>query len=71
MSEVQKKSWWQSTTIIGGATALIAGIAGAFELDAAGISSDLGEIIAGVVAAVGGVISIIGRFRARKQIGGR
>lgn len=70
MSNIEKKAWWQSSTIIGGATALLAGIAGAFGLDAAGISSDLGEIIAGVVAAVGGVISIIGRFKARKQIGG-
>lgn len=66
----QKKSWWQSTTIIGGLTALLAGIAGAFGLDAAGISSDLGEIVTGVIGAVGGVLAIIGRFRARKQIGG-
>lgn len=67
--EQQKKSWWQSQTIIGGAVALIAGIAGAFGLDAAGVSSDLGEIVTGLVGAVGGVIAIIGRFRADKRIG--
>lgn len=69
MSNEQSKKWWQSTTIWGGLTAVIAGIAGAFGLDAAGVSSDLGEIAMGVVATVGGVISIVGRFKAKKQIG--
>lgn len=66
----QTKSWWSSTTIWGGLVAIVAGIGGAIGLDAAGLASDLNELVAGVVAAVGGVISIIGRFRARKQIGG-
>lgn len=66
----QTKSWWSSTTIWGGLVAVLAGVGGAFGLDAAGLASDLNELVAGVVAAVGGVVSIIGRFRARKQIGG-
>ena len=66
----QTKSWWSSTTIWGGLVAIAAGIGGAVGLDAAGLASDLNELVAGVVAAVGGIVSIIGRFRARKQIGG-
>lgn len=63
------KSWWQSSTIWGGLIAVIAGVAGAFGLDAAGISSDLGDLSAGIIATVGGIISIIGRFKARHKIG--
>ena len=66
----QTKSWWSSTTIWGGLVAIVAGIGGAVGLDAAGLATDLNELVAGVVAAVGGIVSIIGRFRARKQIGG-
>ena len=66
----QTKSWTSSTTNWGGLVAILAGLGGAVGLDAAGLATALNELVAGVVAAVGGIVSIVGRFRARKQIGG-
>lgn len=69
MVGTQKKSWWKSTTIWGGLVAVLAGIGGAIGLDAAGLATDLNDTVAGVIAAVGGVISIVGRFKARHKLG--
>lgn len=69
MTEETKKKWWQSTTLWGAGIALLSGIGQAFGLDAVGLATDLNMTLAGISGAVGGVISIVGRFRARKQLG--
>jgi len=68
MSET--KRWWESKTVWGGMVAVLAGAAGMF-----GVAVDGGaqtEVVghaADIAAAVGGVVSILGRLQATRSIG--
>ncbi|WP_152045383.1 hypothetical protein [Aureimonas psammosilenae] len=64
------KLWYESKTIWGGLVALAAAVAGlvGFNLDPQA-HADLAAAIPNVVAAVGAVISILGRLDARSRIG--
>lgn len=65
---VGKKKWWESTGVWGGVVAVLAGVAGFIGLDAVGVAADLDQVITGALSVVGGIVAIVGRFRARKQI---
>lgn len=65
--EEQGKPFWQSKSVIGGIVALVAGIAGVFGFD---VPQDVaGEVVASVMAIVGGVGGLayaIGRVKRTK-----
>ena len=64
------KPWYLSRTIWASGVAVIATLAGAvgFPVDAADVTA-LPDAILQAIAAVAGVIAILGRFSARSRIG--
>jgi phage shock protein PspC (stress-responsive transcriptional regulator) len=61
------KKWWQSKGMIGGLAAVIAGIAGFWNVDFD--VQNIEELITSGVAFAAGIIAMIGRFKAVKKIG--
>ena len=62
------KPWYKSRGVLGGAAATIAGVAATFGLD---LDADqLTETLLAIGAAVGGIVAIVGRVRAKSNITG-
>lgn len=69
MDSEDSKPWYQSRGVIGGLVAVAAGVAAAFKVNIAGeMQALLVEAIIGAVAAVGGIVAVIGRIKAQKKI---
>ena len=64
------KPWYASKGVWGGIIAAVAGLAGMFgyAISDADVSS-LTEVATGLVAAIGGAVSVIGRIVATKRVG--
>lgn len=60
------KPWWKSKGVIGGLVAIIAGLGGLFGLDVD--QAALTDILLQLSAAVGGVVAVVGRFKAQKPL---
>lgn len=66
----QTKSMLASRGVWGGATALLAGLAGLLGYSVSPADQvSLVNLATGLAAAVGGILAIIGRIRATKRIG--
>lgn len=66
--EVFSKPWWKSKAILGGVVAIVSGIAtSVFGVDVG--SENVGEVVFGLAAAIGGGIAIYGRVKANTVIG--
>jgi hypothetical protein len=67
MTEVttEMKPWWTSRTIIGALVAVVASVVGGAD---AAMQAELVDIILNVVATVGAVMAIIGRYTATKKL---
>ena len=63
---MDNKPWFASQTVWGGVAAIGAGLGGAYVAYKAG---DITTASAGLMAAFGGLQSIIGRFKATSTIG--
>jgi hypothetical protein len=60
-----EKPWWQSRTVIGALVAVLASVVGG--LDAA-MQTQLTDIILSLVATVGALAALVGRFTAKKRL---
>ena len=68
--EIGEKPWWQSISIWGGLISIFAPLAAAITnhtIESADVS-DLSISAAGLAAAIGGILAVIGRIRARGVI---
>ena len=67
----ESKPWYQSKTILGGAVAIGAAIGGVFglPLDPA-TQQGIVEALCLLGSGVGGLLAIIGRFKAQHKVGG-
>lgn len=74
---MENKPWWASRGVWGGIVAILAGIAGAAwgvtlsAEDQAHMVDLIVPLATAISAIVGGVTAIIGRFKAKKQIGAK
>jgi len=68
---METKPWWQSTTIRGAIVAILGAIAGVLSIT--GVVSigtpEIDLIVSSIFTAIGGVMSIIGRYKATTTIG--
>jgi len=70
METPDTKPFWQSKTVIGGAVAVIASILAAFGHPVqADLQTALTDNVFNIVASVGAVLAIYGRFKASKTLG--
>jgi len=60
------KPWYQSEAIWGGAAAFIAGISGMFGFEL--VAADVNSVLMSAMATVGGIMAIVGRFKASSKI---
>lgn len=66
--QIQKKeSWWNSKALWAGVASFGALVVGAFGFDGAGLEIAITDIGTGIATAVGGVLTAIGVFKARKR----
>lgn len=69
---MDSKPWWQSKTIWGGIVTAVAAVLGIWGVAVSPEDqAQLVDTITLVAAGIGGVVAIIGRLAAKKQIGGK
>ncbi|MCK5296456.1 MAG: hypothetical protein KAJ75_06175 [Alphaproteobacteria bacterium] len=67
---IDTKPWWKSQGVWGGIIAVAAGIGGLFGYSISGADqASIAEAGIGIASAVGGLVAIIGRISASKNIG--
>lgn len=63
------KAWWQSKTIIGSGVAVLATIAGFFNVTLGpDVQSQIVEVVSTMGAVIGSIIAIVGRFTSDKTL---
>lgn len=69
MSTTETKPFWQSKTVISGIVVVIMSLLPVFGIAGAeGQQENLTEFVFQVVTAVAGIVAIVGRFTATKQV---
>lgn len=60
------KKWWESEGIWGGLAAFAAGMMSMFGVEITAM--ELNSVLLGAVGTIGGVMAIVGRFKAKDKI---
>lgn len=66
---VEPKAWYQSTGVWGGLVATVAPMLTIFGINVSqATTTDMTQVVTGLVAAIGGIMAIIGRVKAQRPV---